>query len=182
MQNKELVNKVINIVKKYYKNEFQSLNIGLERICFCQNDSSCTVKNYSPITIPEIETNKVKIHINSEIDPSWFPSQIVFQFSHELWHAYEFSRYGVEYPWKDFEKETEPYAYAASLCILSENIIPKKIYSLKSQKQYFDDRKLETPEKPVYEPGVKIAQDINYNFKKLCSMYNKRVVPLIEQS
>lgn len=181
MSNRSSADVLVNLLLTYYRNELQVLNVNLEEVCFCPNNPECTVKDLSPIAIPTIEANKLKIHINSETVSSWYPAQIVFQLSHELWHAYEFSRYGIAYPWRNFEKDGEPYAHAASLCVLSDTIIPERFLSIEQQKRYFDAQKLDISVRSIYRPGIKIARDVNYNFRELCNTYNAEVAPLIQR-
>lgn len=173
------VSELVAIIKAFYENELGPLRIGLHPICFCPNNPECIHSGHGPNTIPCLPDNKVEIHINSSVYPDWYPSQIVYQLAHELWHAYEFSRFGITYSWQKYEKETEPYAHAASLCVLAQNLIPEKFLAKKFQIDYFNTTKFKPTERKIYDPGIKIAADARYDLKKLMKAYEIKVVPLI---
>jgi len=180
MQNMSLVDEVVGIVAAYYVKELgMSLNVAMKPICFCVHNPKCSVVGCIPMTVPDAHNNHLQIHISSIISPGWYPNQLLYQYSHELWHAYEFSQYGLSYPWQVFEDRIEPYAYAASLCALSQGMIPERILPRTSQDAYFKAIVASDSKRDMYAPGASIAKEVGYDLKKLYEQYQQIIAPQI---
>lgn len=176
-QNRYLAHQIVGIIDDYYRKEIdEPVRISMKPLCFCVQEADCTVADYSPITVPNIQGNCLQIHINATLTPLWYPNQLLYQYSHELWHAYEFSLYGINYPWQAYESHTEPYAYAASLCTLAQKLIPSYISDQASQEDYFAGVR---PEKEIYAPGAKLAEDASYSLRKLYEQYRRTISPQV---
>lgn len=179
-QEVERANGIFELVTEYYRRELgANLQVPMRPTCFCKHDPSCGNRSDVPMTVPDVLNNCIQIHITSAISPNYYPSQLVYQYAHELWHAYEFDKYGVNYPWQTSMQLTEPYAHAASHCALSERFIPGHILPDAAQQSYFEAEKVSVPNDPMYIPGVKLAEEVGYSLQKLHSRYNAVVVPQI---
>jgi hypothetical protein len=182
MQNVELANQVIRIVTEYFQNKLgKPLSISLKPTCFCMHNPECRIGGDGPMAVPDVGNKNVQIHINSNIS-LWYPGQLLYQYAHELWHAYEFAQFGINYSWEAFKDRIEPYAYAASLCALSERMMPQYILSDESQRVYFEAEKDAGPERSIYSPGAKLAGEVGYDLQKLYKQYLQTVSPQIVSS
>jgi hypothetical protein len=154
------------------------LEIAQEPICFCELNG-CVLLDQSPMIVPSPSLSSVGIHLSTSVSPDYYPAQLLYQYSHELWHAYEFQRYGIDFNWKKYEKLNEPYAYAASLCLLSKNIIPADIYSDEQQTDYYIQARENIPLRVEYQPGVNLARLVGYDLSNLFRKYLAEVDPLV---
>lgn len=165
---------ITRIVGEFYKSRIGSLSLSIADICLCTIREDCSNSHDGPLTVPGYaeDAPSVVIHIKSDLVSSIYPCQIVYQFSHEIWHAYEFAIHGINYDYEHHKYTSEPYAHAASLCILSECIMPDAIMPNSSQVKYFNNAKDNTESiREIYRPGVSLAKSVDYDINKLLDAY-----------
>jgi hypothetical protein len=171
------IDQVIATITAYYELRLgRPLELTLAPTCFCTH-TQCGITINQPMAVPDADEDTIQIHVTTTISPDWFPSQLLFQYAHELWHAYEFAQYGIDYPWRRFESLIEPYAYAASLCGLYAIRLP--FLSHEAQEDYFRVTSVEIPGYAVYRPGVPLAKSVDYNLRKLDKQYQNIIAPQI---
>lgn len=116
-------------------------------------DNATANSGYTPITTPILKRFiiiKLGIYDGNRID------QTIFQFAHELTHLVFYAYYGLEKPFADQREES--ICTAASLIALRV-LCPESFLSYVAYVKNLSDEK--------YRDGARIAEEINYDMKKL---------------
>jgi len=131
-----------------------------------------------PWTQPRLAHNDVVVHVTAAAigsgDPT-APMQVLLQYSHELWHSYEFlSWWGINHDWQGIREIVEPFAHAASLCILHDNILGD--VPVAQQMDYL--RRVLSGEgvDELRMPGVPIAVRWSYQLQEVKRCYDRVMV------